>query len=84
MHQERERASRCRPSRLPQELNKLSRHPAERHGTEEFAVEGQEGAEGRVAKAHRLLKRGVEYRREIAGGGIDDLQYLGGGGLLLQ
>src|SRR6266567_4723860 len=32
----------------------------------------------------RLLEYRVEHRREIAGRGIDDLQYFGSGGLLLQ
>ena len=32
----------------------------------------------------RLLEDRVEYRREVAGRRIDDLQYLGGRGLLLQ
>ena len=32
----------------------------------------------------RLFQHRVEHRREIAGRGVDDLQYLGGRGLLLQ
>jgi len=32
----------------------------------------------------RLFQDRIEHRREIAGRGIDDLQYLGGRGLLLQ
>ena len=32
----------------------------------------------------RLLQHRVEHRREVAGRAIDDLQYLGGRGLLLQ
>ena len=32
----------------------------------------------------RLLEDRVEYRREVAGRGIDDLQHLGGRGLLLE
>ena len=32
----------------------------------------------------RLFQHRVEHRREIAGRGIDDLQHLGGRGLLLQ
>ena len=32
----------------------------------------------------RLLQYCVEHRGEIAGRGVDDLQYLGGRGLLLQ
>src|SRR6516225_3232774 len=33
---------------------------------------------------YRPLEHCVEHRREITGRGIDDLQYLGGCGLLLQ
>jgi hypothetical protein len=33
---------------------------------------------------HRPLEHRVEDRGEITGGGIDDLQYLGGCGLLLS
>ena len=39
---------------------------------------------GYPAEAVRLFQDRVEYRREIAGRGIDDLQHLGGRGLLLQ
>ena len=41
-------------------------------------------AERGAAQLHRLFQHRVEHRREIAGRGIDDLQYLGGRGLLLQ
>ena len=37
---------------------------------------------GDVAKAVRLLQYRIEDRGEVARCGIDDLQYLGGGGLL--
>ena len=36
------------------------------------------------AKAVRLLQHRVEHRRQIAGRAVDDLQHLGGCGLLLQ
>ena len=32
----------------------------------------------------RLFQHRVEHRREVAGRGVDDLQHLGGRGLLLQ
>ena len=35
-------------------------------------------------RLHRLFEHRVEHRREVAGRGIDDLQHLGGRGLLLQ
>ncbi len=34
--------------------------------------------------ARRLIQHRVEHRREVAGRAVDDLQYLGGRGLLLQ
>ena len=34
--------------------------------------------------AHCLFEHRVEYRREVAGRGIDDLQHFGGRGLLFQ
>ena len=37
-----------------------------------------------LAQPHRLFQHRVEHRREIAGRGVDDLQHLGGRGLLLQ
>src|SRR5947207_3309425 len=36
------------------------------------------------AQSSRLFEHRIEYRREIAGRGIDDLQHLRGGGLLRQ
>ena len=38
----------------------------------------------RLAKPYRPVEHRVEHRGEVAGRGIDDLQYLGGRGLLLQ
>jgi hypothetical protein len=51
---------------------------------EMLAVIGPKTTEACFAKTVRLLKHGVKHRGEIAGRGIDDLQYLGGCGLLLQ
>jgi hypothetical protein len=50
----------------------------------EVAVIGEEVSIGRLAQPHRLFDDRVEHRRKVAGRGIDDLQYLGGGGLLFQ
>jgi len=47
-------------------------------------IDNLEATAGRTAQAVRLFQDRVEYRGEIAGRGIDDLQYLGGRGLLLQ
>jgi hypothetical protein len=51
---------------------------------EQLAVERPNTRLIGIAQADRPLDHGVEHRREIAGRGIDDLQYLGGGGLLLE
>src|SRR5215471_13283317 len=49
-----------------------------------FAIEELQAPDVDPAKAERLLQDRVEHRRQIARRGIDDLQYLGGCGLLLQ
>ena len=38
----------------------------------------------RLAQEHRLFEYRVEHRREVAGRGVDDLQYLDGRGLSLH
>ena len=40
--------------------------------------------EGGPAQPHRLFQHRIEHRRQIAGRGVDDLQHLGGRGLLFQ
>src|SRR5215813_1136154 len=59
-------------------------NPASGDGTGSLAVDDGHEAEGRPAQPHRLVEHRVEHRHEIAGRRIYDLQYLGGGGLLLQ
>jgi hypothetical protein len=39
---------------------------------------------GARRERHRPLRHCIEHRREVARGGIDHLQYLGGRDLLLQ
>ena len=51
---------------------------------ETLTIVGVERAEGSPAQPHRLFQHRVEHRRQIAGRGVDDLQHLGGRGLLLQ
>src|SRR5438309_11883875 len=41
-------------------------------------------AERGLAEPHCLFEHRVEHRREVAGGGIDDPQNLGGCGLLVE
>jgi hypothetical protein len=55
-----------------------------RRRPEALAIEGAQYAESSLGKADPLFEHCVEDRREVAGRGIDDLQYLGGRGLLLQ
>jgi hypothetical protein len=41
-------------------------------------------AKRHAAQTHRLFEHRIEHRRQISRRRIDDLQHLGGGGLLLQ
>ena len=49
-----------------------------------LAVIGCQGTYLGAAEHVRLLQNLIEHRREVAGGGIDDPQYLGGRGLLSE
>src|SRR2546423_560293 len=49
-----------------------------------LAVVGRQAPVRSAAKAHGLFEHRVEYRRDIAGRGIDDLEDFGGRSLLLQ
>src|SRR5689334_25280312 len=51
---------------------------------ENFTIIRREVTEFRLTETACLFKHRIEDRREVAGRGIDDLQYLGGRGLLLQ
>src|SRR6516225_8088967 len=53
-------------------------------GRHAFAVIKTERAECGPAQGMRLFQNRVENWGEVAGRGVDDLQYLGGRGLLLQ
>src|SRR5215472_6686904 len=57
-------------------------NPASGDGTGSLAVDEGHEAERCSAQPHRLFEHCLEYRREITGRGIDDLQHLGGRGLL--
>src|SRR5712692_2902718 len=57
---------------------------ANRDRTEEFAVVSEKMAVSSLAEPHHLFEHSVEHRREVAGRAVDDLQYLGGRGLLLK
>ena len=49
-----------------------------------LALEKRQSSKRRPAQSVRLLENRVEYRSEIAGRRVDDLQNLGDRGLLLQ
>src|SRR6516164_7705542 len=62
----------------------IARWTANRGKMEKFAVIGKHVTVSRLAEPDRSLEHRVEDRGEVAGRGIDDLQYLGSRGLLLQ
>ena len=78
------RAARRGRLRLTEALDELGRNAAVYHREEVFAVKSQKAAEGGAAQTHRFFQHRVEYRRQVAGRGVDDLQHFGGCGLLLQ
>ena len=59
---------------------RASRPHAKRLAVVEFEDSRERAPQSRV----RLFQDRVEHRREVAGRGVDDLQHLGGRGLLLQ
>src|SRR6516165_3531333 len=70
--------------RLMQKIGKPFGYPAQSGGPKAITVVGPKHAKSDLAQAHGLFEHSVEHRREIAGRTVDDLQYLGGRGLLLQ
>src|SRR5215467_12778050 len=59
-------------------------NPAGGDGAGSLAVDDGHEAEGRSAEPHRPFEHRVEHRGKVTRRRIDDLQYLGGRGLLLQ
>jgi len=47
-------------------------------------IPGQHNSKGRFAETPSPFEHRIEYGGEVAGRTVDDLQYLGGRGLLLQ
>jgi hypothetical protein len=78
------RAGRFRPKRLPQQIGEWCRQFMCRHGAEVLAVIGHQSSVRRAAEGVRLFQYRVEHRGKLSGRGINDLQHLGGCGLLLQ
>src|SRR6516164_2820851 len=65
-------------------LGHLLRITVDRNLAERSTIEKSQSAAGGAAESMGLFEDCVEYRGQIAGGGVDDLQYLGGRSLLLQ
>src|SRR5580700_2017198 len=59
-------------------------NPASGDSTRSLAVDHGPEPEGRSAQSHRLVEHRIEYRSEVAGRSIDDLQALGCRGLLFE
>src|SRR6516165_12687137 len=83
-HACRDRSRKRRRSVPAAELGESSRYAARRNGPRLPTLDDRQFAECRAAESHRPVEHRVEYRHEIAGRGVNDLQYLGGRGLLLQ
>ena len=69
---------------LPQSFGEPVRCPVDRDRAHMLAVIELKSGMVDAANALRLVEDRIEHRREVAGRGIDDLQHLGGRGLLLQ
>ena len=65
-------------------LGEVVREALHRDTANDLAVEQIQGAARRAAVGARLFQYRLEDRPELTGRGIDDLQYLGRRGLLLQ
>src|SRR5262249_24247005 len=66
------------------ELDVFTREPVVRFEVVNFALRSTYGYIVRLAKARRRFDKGIEHGLEIEGRATDDLEYVGGGGLLLQ
>ena len=66
------------------ELGEGGWYSPNRNSTQSLAVGNKKLAELRRAKPHGLFEHCVKHWRQMAGRGINDLQYLGGCGLPLQ
>src|SRR5215469_18437881 len=78
------RVVRTRDVTMPQSFGHCCRETAHCDTAELFAVPELQTAEAGIAQAVRLLDDRTEHGGEVARRAIDDLQYLGGRGLLLQ
>ena len=67
-----------------EELGVFTGEPVGRFDVESFALRSTYGNRVRLAKARRRLDQCVEHRLQIERRAADDLEHVGGGGLLLQ
>src|SRR5207248_11471866 len=74
----------CSTIPLPQNIGEFVRNGIRRDGMQVLAVVELQAPMSGAAKGVCLFQHRVENRREIAGRGIDDLQYLGRRSLLVQ
>src|SRR5215471_3498104 len=79
-----ERGNKIRRATLPSERRIFLRISAGGDGTQLLAVTQYQGSQARTANRMSLLQYHIEHRREVARRGVDDPQYLGSRGLLLQ
>ena len=56
----------------------------ERNRAESFSIPERQRAETRLAQPRSILQDSLEHGLQVAGRGRNDLQHLGGRGLLLQ
>src|SRR5262249_39781852 len=67
-----------------QQLDELGRETLRCRETSMLAIDEPKGTLDGTTEPDRLFEHCIEHRCEIAGRGVDDLQYPSGGGLLLQ
>jgi len=72
------------PDRLAQEIGEWAGDATHRDGAEPIAVGYMQATACSTAEAMRPLQHRIEDRGEVAGRAVDNLQYLGGRGLLRQ
>src|SRR6516164_834876 len=67
-----------------QKLRERRWNATERSRMSQLTLKGPKNTERGFAQPHRLFEHCVEDGGKVAGRGVDDLQHLGGCGLLLQ
>jgi hypothetical protein len=65
-------------------IHKFLRRVMRRYRTISVTLKAEERAELGLAYTHRVLQRGLEHRLQLTRRSADDLEYVGGRGLLLK